>query len=39
MASCGDIATMEALAATAMLRQHFPELKVRFINVVARQSG
>jgi len=33
-ASCGDIATMEALAATAMLRQHFPELKVRFVNVV-----
>ena len=34
MASCGDIATMEALAATAMLRQHFPDLKVRFVNVV-----
>ena len=34
MASCGDIATMEALAATAMLRQHFPELKVRFVNIV-----
>jgi xylulose-5-phosphate/fructose-6-phosphate phosphoketolase len=34
MASCGDIATMEALAATAMLRQHFPELKLRFVNVV-----
>ena len=34
MASCGDIATMEALAATAMLREHFPELKVRFVNVV-----
>jgi xylulose-5-phosphate/fructose-6-phosphate phosphoketolase len=34
MASCGDIATMEALAATAMLRQHFRELKLRFVNVV-----
>jgi xylulose-5-phosphate/fructose-6-phosphate phosphoketolase len=34
MASCGDIATMEALAATAMLQQHFPELKVRFVNIV-----
>jgi xylulose-5-phosphate/fructose-6-phosphate phosphoketolase len=34
MASCGDIATMEALAATAMLRKHFPELKLRFVNVV-----
>ncbi len=34
IASCGDIATMEALAATALLRQHFPQLKVRFVNVV-----
>ncbi|MGA0593877.1 phosphoketolase family protein [Enterovirga sp. CN4-39] len=34
MASCGDVATMEALAATALLREHFPELKVRFVNVV-----
>jgi xylulose-5-phosphate/fructose-6-phosphate phosphoketolase len=34
MASCGDVATMEALAGTALLRQHFPELKVRFVNVV-----
>jgi phosphoketolase len=25
---------MEALAATAMLRQHFPDLKLRFVNVV-----
>jgi xylulose-5-phosphate/fructose-6-phosphate phosphoketolase len=34
MAGCGDIATMEALAATAMLREYFPDLKVRFVNVV-----
>lgn len=34
MASCGDIPTMEALAATAILRAEFPTLKVRFINVV-----
>jgi xylulose-5-phosphate/fructose-6-phosphate phosphoketolase len=34
MASCGDIPTKEALAATAILREEFPELKVRFINVV-----
>ena len=34
MAGCGDNATMEALAATAMLREHFPELKVRFVNIV-----
>jgi xylulose-5-phosphate/fructose-6-phosphate phosphoketolase len=34
MAGCGDIPTKEALAATALLRNHFPELKIRFINVV-----
>ncbi|MGD1074516.1 MAG: phosphoketolase family protein [Thermodesulfovibrionales bacterium] len=34
LACAGDIPTMEALAAAALLREHFPELKVRFINVV-----
>ena len=34
MAAAGDIPTQEALAATALLRQDFPELKIRFINVV-----
>ncbi len=34
MVGCGDIPTKEALAATALLREHFPDLKVRFINVV-----
>jgi xylulose-5-phosphate/fructose-6-phosphate phosphoketolase len=34
MACAGDIATQEALAATAILRQHFSDLKIRFINVV-----
>jgi xylulose-5-phosphate/fructose-6-phosphate phosphoketolase len=34
MAAAGDVPTMEALAATALLREHFPDLKVRFINVV-----
>jgi len=34
MAACGDIATQEALAATALLRRHFPDLRVRFVNVV-----
>ncbi|MDB9315057.1 phosphoketolase family protein [Spirulina sp. CS-785/01] len=34
MAGCGDIPTREALAATAILREEFRELKVRFINVV-----
>jgi xylulose-5-phosphate/fructose-6-phosphate phosphoketolase len=34
MACAGDVPTMESLAATELLRQHFPDLKVRFINVV-----
>jgi xylulose-5-phosphate/fructose-6-phosphate phosphoketolase len=34
MASAGDIPTQEALAATAMLRKEFPDLKLRFINVI-----
>ena len=34
LACAGDIPTMESLAATAILREHFPELKIRFINVV-----
>jgi xylulose-5-phosphate/fructose-6-phosphate phosphoketolase len=34
IAGCGDIPTKEALAANALLRKHFPELKIRFINVV-----
>jgi xylulose-5-phosphate/fructose-6-phosphate phosphoketolase len=34
MASAGDIATMECLAATAILREHFSDLKIRFVNVV-----
>jgi len=34
MASAGDIPTKEALAAVALLREHFPTLKIRFVNVV-----
>ncbi len=34
IATAGDCPTMEALAATAILREHFPDLKVRFVNVV-----
>ena len=34
LASAGDIPTQEALAATALLREEFSHLKVRFINVV-----
>ena len=33
-ASAGDIPTQEALAATVLLRQEFPDIKIRFINVI-----
>jgi xylulose-5-phosphate/fructose-6-phosphate phosphoketolase len=31
---CGDIPTLETLAAAALLREHLPDLKVRVVNVV-----
>jgi len=34
IASAGDILTQEALAAVAILREHFPDVKIRFVNVV-----
>lgn len=34
MACCGDVPTLETLAAVKLLRQQFPELKIRVINVV-----
>ena len=34
MASCGDVPTHESLAATALLRELLPQLKIRFVNVV-----
>lgn len=34
MACCGDVPTMETLAAVELLREHFKDLKVRVINVV-----
>jgi xylulose-5-phosphate/fructose-6-phosphate phosphoketolase len=34
MACCGDVPTLETLAAVDLLRTHIPELKVRVINVV-----
>ncbi len=34
MACCGDTPTLETLAATSILREYFPELKIRVINVV-----
>ena len=34
VACAGDVPTMEALAATDLLREHFDDLKIRFVNVV-----
>jgi xylulose-5-phosphate/fructose-6-phosphate phosphoketolase len=34
LACCGDTPTLETLAASAILREHLPELKVRVVNVV-----
>ncbi len=34
MACAGDIPTMESLAAVAILKEKFPDLKIRFVNVV-----
>ena len=34
MACAGDVPTLETLAAVDILRQHFPELKIRVVNVV-----
>jgi xylulose-5-phosphate/fructose-6-phosphate phosphoketolase len=31
---CGDVPTLETLAATSLLREHLPDLKVRVVNVV-----
>jgi|EP00456_Euglypha_rotunda_P081357 xylulose-5-phosphate/fructose-6-phosphate phosphoketolase len=34
MACYGDVSTLETLAAVELLREHFPNLKVRVINIV-----
>ncbi len=34
MACCGDVPTVETLAAVSILREHLPELRVRVVNVV-----
>ena len=34
IATCGDTPTIEGLAATSMLREYLPKLKIRFINIV-----
>jgi xylulose-5-phosphate/fructose-6-phosphate phosphoketolase len=34
LACCGDVPTLETLAAAALLREHLPDLRVRVVNVV-----
>jgi xylulose-5-phosphate/fructose-6-phosphate phosphoketolase len=34
LACCGDVPTLETLAAVTILREHLPDLKVRVINIV-----
>jgi len=34
MACCGDVPTLETLAAVSILREHLPDVKVRVVNVV-----
>jgi xylulose-5-phosphate/fructose-6-phosphate phosphoketolase len=34
MGCCGDTPTLEILAAVSILREHFPELRIRVVNVV-----
>jgi xylulose-5-phosphate/fructose-6-phosphate phosphoketolase len=34
LACAGDVPTLESLAAADLIRQHLPELKVRFVNIV-----
>ena len=34
MACCGDVPTLETLAAVSMMREHLPDLRVRVVNVV-----
>jgi xylulose-5-phosphate/fructose-6-phosphate phosphoketolase len=38
MGSCGDVPTMEALAAVTLLRQRIPDIRIRFVNVVDLMS-
>lgn len=38
LACCGDVPTLEAIAATEILKEHLPELKTRLVNVVDLMS-
>ncbi|MBI2806787.1 MAG: hypothetical protein HYX68_17550 [Planctomycetes bacterium] len=34
LACCGDVPTLETLAAADLLRRHLPDVKIRFVNIV-----
>ena len=34
MACCGDVPTLETLAAVSIMREHLPDLKVRVVNII-----
>ena len=34
MACCGDVPTLETLAAVSIMREHLPDLRIRLVNVV-----
>ena len=34
MACCGDVPTLETLAAVSIMREHLPDLKIRVVNVI-----
>jgi len=34
MACCGDVPTLETLAAVSIMREHLPELRIRVVNIV-----
>ncbi|MBV8079803.1 MAG: phosphoketolase family protein, partial [Actinobacteria bacterium] len=38
IACCGDVPTLEALAATSFLREHVADIRIRFVNVVDLMS-
>jgi len=38
MGCCGDVPTLETMAAVTLLKQYFPDLKVRVVNVVDLMS-
>jgi phosphoketolase len=39
MASCGEMPARDSLAATPLLRQHLPSIKVKFVKMGDRSLG